>query len=172
MEQISWDEASQVTSDLGLSLPTEAQWEHAARGGTSTIYWTGDDPHSLVGAANLADRYGQQHGGPASWSFIPWLDDGNLVHAPVGSYRANGFGLHDTAGNVWEWCQDRYGPYALPTAPGTGERQVPGNAPRVFRGGGFRASAVHAKSADRYGLYAPDYRGFDVGLRPARAIDR
>jgi len=168
---VSCEESSQVMTQLGLGLPTEAQWEYAARGGTTTIFWTGDDEHTLVGAANLADEYGKTHGGPASWSFIPWLDDGQLVHGPIGMYRANGYGLYDTAGNVWEWCQDRYGPYTLGVAPGTGERLVTDNAPRVFRGGGFRASTVHAKSADRYGLYAPDYRGFDVGLRPARDLE-
>ena len=94
-----------------------------------------------------------------------------MVHAPVGSYRPNAFGLHDTLGNVWEFVQDRYGGYDLPVSPGDGERQAPADAPRVFRGGGFRSNAVHARSADRYGLYAPDYQGFDLGVRAARALE-
>ncbi len=95
-----------------------------------------------------------------------------MVHAPVGRYRPNRFGLHDVVGNVWEWCIDRYGPYTLDVVPGTSERKSPDDQPRVFRGGGFRASAVHSRSADRYSLYAPDYRGYDIGLRPARRLER
>jgi formylglycine-generating enzyme required for sulfatase activity len=90
----------------------------------------------------------------------------------VGSYRPNGYGLHDTAGNVWEFVQDRYGGYDLPVSPGDGERQAPESAPRVFRGGGFRSNVVHARTGDRYGLYAADFRGFDIGARAARGVDR
>jgi formylglycine-generating enzyme required for sulfatase activity/tRNA A-37 threonylcarbamoyl transferase component Bud32 len=172
VEQIGWKEASSTLARLGLGLPTEAQWEYAARAGTTSIYWTGAIKETLQGAVNLADRYCKENGGPGSWQFEMWLDDGYVAHAPVGSYRANAFGLHDMAGNVWEFVLDRYGGYELPVSAGSGERQVPTDTPRVFRGGGFRSNAVHARSADRYGLYAPDYRGFDVGVRAARVLDR
>jgi formylglycine-generating enzyme required for sulfatase activity len=172
VEQISWKDANRMLWRLGLKLSTEAQWEYAARGGTTSVYWSGDAKESLQGAANLADRYCKENGGPGSWLFEMWLDDGYVTHAPVGAYRANGFGLHDMAGNVWEFVQDHYGSYALPVRPGDGERQVPGgDTPRVFRGGGFRSNVVHARSGDRYSLYAPDFVGFDVGVRAARAVD-
>jgi formylglycine-generating enzyme required for sulfatase activity len=171
VEQIGWKEADQMLWRIGLRLPTEAQWEYAARGGTTTVFATGDRRESLQGFANLADRYCHDHDGPGSWPFELWLDDGYVVHAPVGSYRPNGFGLHDTAGNVWEFVQDRYGGYDLPVSPGDGERQAAADAPRVFRGGGFRSNAVHARSGDRYGLYARDFRGFDIGARAARGVD-
>jgi formylglycine-generating enzyme required for sulfatase activity/serine/threonine protein kinase len=171
VEQISWRDASRMLARLGLQLSTEAQWEYAARGGTTSVYWSGQEKASLQGAANLADRYCKEHGGPGSWQFEMWLDDGYVTHAPVGTYRANGFGLHDVAGNVWEFVQDHYGSYELPVRPGDGERQVPGDTPRVFRGGGFRSNAVHARSGDRYSLYAPDFVGFDVGVRAARAVE-
>jgi formylglycine-generating enzyme required for sulfatase activity len=171
VEQIAWKDASVALARLGLRLPTEAQWEYGARAGTTGVYATGDEKESLRGYTNLADRYCKEHGGPGSWQFELWLDDGYVVHAPVGSYRPNAFGLHDMAGNVWEFVQDRYGSYALPVSAGDGERQAPADAPRVFRGGGFRSNAVHARAGDRYNLYAPDYRGFDVGVRAARAID-
>ena len=171
VEQVKWKDAKKVLFRLGLTMPTEAQWEYAARGGTSSVWWTGAAKESLQGAANLADRYCKEHGGPGSWRYEMWLNDGYVVHSPVGRFRPNGFGLHDMAGNVWEWCMDRYGPYKLPVAPDDGLRLVEEKTPRVFRGGGFRASIVHARSADRYSLYAPEYSGYDVGIRPARVLD-
>jgi formylglycine-generating enzyme required for sulfatase activity len=171
VEQVGWKEVKRTLGHLGLRLPTEAQWEYAARAGTRTVYWTGDVKESLRGAANLADAYCKDNGGPGSWSFETWLDDGYVLHAPVGSYAPNAFGLHDTAGNVWEWVEDRYGSYDLPVSPGDGERKAPADRARVFRGGGFRSNAVHMRSADRYDLFAPDYRGFDVGARAARALE-
>jgi formylglycine-generating enzyme required for sulfatase activity len=171
VEQIKWADARRVLGRLGLALPTEAQWEYAARGGTTTVYWSGDWKDSLAGAVNIADRYCKQNGGPGSWLFELWIDDGYVVHAPVGTYKKNPFGLHEVTGNVWEWVEDHYGGYDLPVRPGTGERLVPRDTPRVFRGGGFRANAVHVRSGDRYTLYAPDYSGFDVGARAARPVE-
>ncbi|MBI3270947.1 MAG: SUMF1/EgtB/PvdO family nonheme iron enzyme [Planctomycetes bacterium] len=170
VELIDWVEAKRAMSRLALCLPTEAQWEYAARGGTTTAYFTGADKESLAGSVNLADRYCKENGGPGSWQFELWLNDGFVVHAPVGSYRPNAFGLHELVGNVWEWVEDPYGGYDLPVRPGDGLRQGTADTPRVFRGGGFRSNAVHARSADRYTLYAPGYRGFDVGVRAARGV--
>jgi formylglycine-generating enzyme required for sulfatase activity len=170
VEQLTWDEAESALSLLGLRLPTEAQWEYAARGGTQTAYWWGDSAaaEDLQGRANLADE-GSRALGPASWSYVRGLSDGRLLHAPVGSYRANPFGLHDVAGNVWEWCRDVYRPYTAPVEPGSGLRTGPAvqAEAHVFRGGGFRASPVHLKSGDRYPLYSAGYRAADVGIRAA-----
>ncbi|MEZ4295653.1 MAG: formylglycine-generating enzyme family protein [Polyangiaceae bacterium] len=171
VELIGWKDAKTILGRLALDLPTEAQWEYAARGGTTTVYFTGDSRLSLAGSVNLADRFSRDNGGPGSWLFEPWLDDGYVVHSPVGAFRPNAFGIHDMIGNVWEFVEDRYGMYTMPVKPGTGERIVPTETPRVFRGGGFRSNAVHARSSDRYSLYAPDYRGYDVGVRAARAVE-
>ena len=172
VEQVRWATVSTALSRVELELPTEAQWEYATRAGSTTVYWAGNEARSMDGAMNIADRYCAEHGGPGSWRFEMWLDDGHVVHAPVGTYRGNGFGLHDTAGNVWEWCADRYGSYESEVRDGTGARVAGEGAPRLFRGGGFRSSVVHARSADRYTLYGAGFRAYDVGVRVARNLGR
>ena len=74
---------------------------------------------------------GRRLGSPESWRFESVLDDGHMVHAPIGSFAANPFGLHDMLGNVWEWCSDRFGEYTLSTEPGTGKRLAPEDAPNL-----------------------------------------
>lgn len=180
IEQITWSEATETLFRYDLKLPTEAQWEYAVRGkwtaaeetpSSNSVFWTGNTVASLQGTLNIADMGGRRLGSPESWRFESTLDDGHMVHAPIGSFNGNPFGLHDMLGNVWEWCSDRFGEYTLPTEPGTGKRLAPEDAPNLFRGGGFRASSVHVRSADRYSIYAADYSAYDVGLRPARMIE-
>ena len=118
---------------------------------------------------DLADRFAKDHGGGVSWPYEPW-DDGNTVTAPVGSYRANSFGLYNVHGNLWEWCREWYASYRRPVAPGDGERQVPSayDGARVCRGGTFNNSAARARSTSR-SRRAPKYSAINLGLRPARA---
>jgi formylglycine-generating enzyme required for sulfatase activity len=134
------------------------------------VRWTGDEKESLEGAANLADAYCKRNGAPPSWAVEEWLDDGNSVHAPVGSYRANAFGLHDVLGNVFEWCRDLYDDYRKRVRPGDGEREVGRfSDSRVFRGGAFSGTASLARSAHRE-FDAPDEAGNAIGVRPARSL--
>jgi formylglycine-generating enzyme required for sulfatase activity len=171
VEQVGWPDCMLVMERLGLSLPSEAQWEAGARGGASSVYWTGNDAASLLGAANLSDEYGKRNGN------APWLvwernfDDGNSVHAVVGSYRANGFGLHDLHGNVWEWCLDGYDSNAYsPDRPRDPVVPWTGSASRVGRGGSFYGTASDARSAARYNA-TPEYRNSTLGLRPAKGVE-
>jgi formylglycine-generating enzyme required for sulfatase activity/serine/threonine protein kinase len=170
VEQVRWRDVNETLERLDLELPTEAQWEYGIRAGSSTVFWTGDAKETLQGGTNLSDRYCHENEGPKSWRHEDWLNDGYTVHAPVGSYRGNAFGLHDMAGNVWEWVRDRQAPYTQSVRPGDGFRTAEESAPRVFRGGGFRATVIHARSAERYGLYAPEYSAYDVGARAGRAV--
>ena len=127
---VSWNDAQAYARWAGARLPTEAEWEFAARGGlTSAPYVWGRE-------ARPAGRP------PANWWQGPFPErnteeDGFLRRAPVGSFAANGYGLHDMAGNVWEWCADwfdrgYYGvsPKENPTGPATGTE-------RVMRGGSW-----------------------------------
>jgi len=166
VEAVSWLDASEAMRRLGLVLPTEAQWEYGARAGTNSVWWTGNDKSTLQGAANLADAHCKASGAPPSWRFDEDLNDGHTTHAPVGSFRANAFGLHDVAGNVLEWCRDHYGPYTVPPAPGDGLRIHAGARLRVARGGSWAFVAQDARSANR-GDSRPGRRDAGTGLRPA-----
>jgi formylglycine-generating enzyme required for sulfatase activity len=155
VETVSWEDCTETLERLGLVLPTEAQWEYAARAGTTSVWWTGDEKEALAGVCNLADE--------------DWLKDSYANPAPVGNYRANPFGLHDVIGNVWEWCRDGEGGYDLPVRPGDRERQVPDPINRMIRGGGFDAPAEAGRSAFR--ASEKPFVGVSLlGLRPACEI--
>ena len=171
VEQVSWNDATEVLPRIGLELPSEAQWERGARAGTDTPWWTGRARETLVGAVNLADQAAARAG--ATWSDIkdwPELDDGWVVHAAVGSFRPNAFGLHDVHGNVWEWCLDGYdsGFYGS-SREADPVRDPAGARGRVLRGGSYSLAASYARSAIR-SLLTPEYRDYYLGLRPAMGI--
>ena len=170
VENISWQMSATVLFKLGLELPTEAQWEYAARGGQSTPWWTGTDPAAVEGTANLADQSAREAG--ARWGFFEAWDDGYSVHAPVGSYRANAFGLHDVTGNVQEHCRDWWGEqsYELPVAPGDGERKIDVGITKVSRGGSFMYGAKHSRLASRR-RYPPSGTSTMIGVRPSRRVE-
>ncbi|MBK7874481.1 MAG: SUMF1/EgtB/PvdO family nonheme iron enzyme [Planctomycetes bacterium] len=171
VEHMAWDEADATLQKLGLVLPTEAQWEYAARAGTRTPWWTGPDRDSLADAANIADAAAMRAGVP--WPGVhdwPEYDDGHVVHAPVGTYRANPLGLHDTAGNVWEWCRDEYALYALPTEAESGLRLWKGGRERCGRGGSYLEAASSSRSAHR-GHAVLGAREATIGVRPARVVE-
>ncbi len=171
VEQITWDEAVLVLARVDLVLPTEAQWEHAARAGTSTPWCTGATADSLAGAANVPDHSALRHGQEFAEG-SPWagLDDGFPFTAPVGSYAPNAFGLHDICGNVSEWCRDLDGSYDAAFDEHTGLRAAKGSRLRVLRGGSFRDFPIWHRSSKRDFLLR-DRSDHKVGVRPARLID-
>ncbi len=168
VESVSWNECERWLGRHGLALPTEAQWERGARGGTPTPWWTGPEASSLAGAANVLDRRAEQHV-PGWGRQMGDFDDGFAGLAPVGRFRANPFGLFDVAGNLAEWCWDGYGaPYTRPRL-GDGLREPAGTAYRVFRGGGFGDAASLVRSAYRV-RDSPSVGYSFLGVRPARRL--
>ena len=152
-----------VLAACGLTLPTEAQWEYGCRGGTRTPFYV--RAPDLGRVANLADATAAK---AMSWQGESW-EDGHVVHAPVGSFAANAFGLHDTHGNVWEWCLDRYG--TGPARSGDGLRDDASSQNPVMRGGSFNFGSLAARSAVRR-MNSSMMQGRTFGLRPARALTR
>ena len=170
VDSVTWEECERTLGRMRLALPTEAQWEYAARAGTATPWWTGADRESLRGAANLADAAAARNG--AAWQTVrdwPGYDDGHVVHAPADAFRANPWGFANVAGNVWEWCADEYAGYDVPVEKGTGLRRWKGTPTRSGRGGSFMEAAVSLRSAHR-GNGPTNVRQTSIGVRPALAI--
>ena len=169
VERVSWDDCQRFARRLGARLPSEAEWEYAARAGTRTPWWSGAEPSSLLGAANVTDRrFAAATGGAAR--FEAW-DDGYPAHAPVGAFQANGFGLHDVHGNIAEWCQDDYQDGYQGAPGGGGPRRIDGAAERAVRGGSWVWPASKNRSAARQGS-VPGTRHNGTGLRLARSLPR
>lgn len=133
---VDWEEAAEFCRREGLRLPTEAEFEYAARAGTSTRYFWGDDPNQGCAFANGADLTPLSNGW--SWDRRMECRDGRADElAPVGSYRPNPWGIHDMTGNVLEWVSDWYGEDYYGRSPKKDPRGPSSGTFRVYRGGGW-----------------------------------
>jgi len=177
---VSWDACEEVLWQLGLTLPTEVQWEYAARAGSTSPWWTGSDPASVLGAANLAQVARISSGTDDARTIANPLALEAAVAGPppngpavVGSFPANPFGLHNVIGNVSEWCLDAFGSYDLQPRTGDGKRPAGRGlaGQRVIRGGSFRGRPVDGRSSARHAA-VPQHGRADLGVRPARRIYR
>ena len=153
---VDWDDAAAFCKWLSRKegktyrLPTEAEWEYACRAGTTTRYYSGNDPDSLAKVGNVADATYKE-----KFSYMAAIkaNDGYVFTSPVGSFKPNAFGLYDMHGNVFQMCSDWYSlkyyaesPAYDPTGP---DGPGPGRT-HVLRGGCWMYGPIGARSANRY----------------------
>lgn len=169
---VSWNDAQAYLkwfaqrAGTSYRLPSEAQWEYAARAGTTAARLWGNDPNQACRYANVAD---QSEFGTYKWTFRHECNDGYFFTAPVGSYFPNAFGLYDMLGNVWQWTEDCWNA-SYAGAPPDGSAWTGGDcARRVARGGSWFNEPRFVRSAYRFWIEASD-RGYFVGFRLARAL--
>ncbi len=154
VEQVSWNDIVGFNTATGLRLPSEAEWEYACRGGTTTAF------HSMPGYPNGTND-------DSLLGNIAWYQSNNSPNGTksVAGKAVNAFGMYDMSGNVAEWCNDWYGSYAAgnvtdPAGPSSGSY-------RVLRGGSWDDLSVDCRSSNRH-YFVPVGRSFNIGFRVAR----
>jgi len=145
VEKVTWFEAKEYCEKFGKRLPTEAQWEYAARaGGKKVLYGNGEDALEPANANYNSDKT-----------------------VPVGQYAPNAIGLYDMAGNVYEWIEDLYDRQFYERSPEKNPVWTESGRLRVLRGGSWKRTQYYLRASSRFSS-SPYYRGPDAGFRCAR----
>jgi len=167
---VSWNDARAFIKWLSkktgqnFSLPSEAQWEYAARGGTDFMRFWGTNDADACKYANVADK-------GSNWNLSFPCSDGYEFTSPVGNYKPNPFGLNDMLGNVWEWCEDVYDKNAYSKHDRNNPVVTSGGSSRVYRGGSWRNTPRNVRAAHRSRVPAVNrhsYLGFRLCLSRVR----
>jgi len=163
---VSWNDAVAFCEWLSQKegktyrLPTEAEWEYCCRAGTQSAYQSGNDPEEVVKFGNVLDATAQRK---LNKTGAVSSDDRFVFTAPIGTFRANSWGLFDMHGNVWEWCSDHRREYSTtPIANPIGSTSD--DAKRIIRGGSWHSHRSQCRSAAR-SSFNQDWRIAHVGFR-------
>jgi formylglycine-generating enzyme required for sulfatase activity/tRNA A-37 threonylcarbamoyl transferase component Bud32 len=152
--EVNWDDAVAYCRWAGGRLPTEAEWEYAARAGTETVYWWGNSYRQ--GMANCNEKEGRVPGGVSLFKTTP-----------VGHYPANAWGLYDMLGNVQEWCADWYEKKYYASSPATDPKGPEGVFSKVLRGGSWYDSPRGLRVSNRGEMFS-SFRDYYTGFRCVR----
>ncbi|WP_373848351.1 formylglycine-generating enzyme family protein, partial [Achromobacter insuavis] len=172
---VSWNDATAMARWLSRDegrvyrLPTEAEWEYAARAGGRGRYQNGDDPAALPDVANTFDANAAPLW-PKWQAFAAARRDGHAFTAPVASYAPNAFGLYDMHGNAWEWVSDWYGEDYYAHSPQDDPQGPASGNVKVRRGGSWHTWALYVRSAYR-NWNTVETRYPLVGFRLLREVD-
>ncbi len=170
VDQVSWNDAIAFIAKLNsrndgftYRLPTEAEWEYAARAGTTSTYYWGNDQSQACRYANVGDQSAKE-----KYPNVELIAcrDGYADSSPVGSFQPNSFELYDMIGNVGEWCQDWYDANYYGTSPGSDPQGPASGQTRVLRGGTFGQATWMLGSATRF-QSSPELVASNFGFRVA-----
>jgi len=161
--RITEAEVTFLPEGTGYRLPTEAEWEYAARAGTKTAFWWGD---SITPEQANYDCSTYAYGPKGKVE----KDKYRQKTTPVDFFKANPWGLHDMHGNLWQWCQDWYGPYDGLDNKDPVRLQKADKDARVLRGGSWYDDPWFCRAASRFRL-APAFRFDGRGCRVASRLD-
>ena len=165
---VSWNDAQEFIkwlngkSGANYRLPTEAEWEYAARAGSGERNYWGNSKDAACGYANVADQ--TKFGGGISWYNKHECSDGYPYVAPVGSFKPNGLGLYDMMGNVWQWTGDWYDKEYYGSSPRSNPHGPSSSSSRVLRGGSWDSDPPRVRAAIRYGDGPANRRSY-LGFR-------
>ena len=152
VSQVTWYDAQAFAEWMGCRLPTEAEFEYAARANTVTPFYRGNCLTSEQANFNGNEPYTNCE-----------KSENRKKPLPVGSFAPNAFGIYDMHGNIWEWCSDWYGEYNIEDT--LNPKGPDGGTKKVDRGGGFYDPAWRCRSAYRAGGDPPGNRGTGISFR-------